>query len=61
MVESQRRSLTVCKDRVIEEGTWNIKGEANSMWEEMATRIRKVATKVFGVTRGTRHKPKDTW
>ena len=45
----------------MEEGLWNVEGEANSMWEEMATWIRKVATKVFGVTRGTRHKPKDTW
>jgi hypothetical protein len=38
----------VFKDRVIEEEPWKVEGEANSMWEEMATCIRKVATEVFG-------------
>ena len=51
----------VFRDRVIEEMTWNVEGEANNMWEEMATCIRKVATEVFAVTRGNRHEPKDTW
>jgi len=46
---------------MIEEGVWNVEGTTNSMWEEMATRIRKVATEVFGVTRGNRREPKDTW
>jgi hypothetical protein len=34
----------VFKDRVIEEGPWNVEGEANNMWEKMTTCIRKVAT-----------------
>ena len=48
------------KERMIAEGIWNV-GEANSMWTEMASRIRKVATEVLGVTRVTRCEPKDTW
>ncbi|XP_078172001.1 uncharacterized protein LOC144566019 [Carex rostrata] len=51
----------VFKDRVIGEGAWNIEGEANRMWEEMATCVRKVAMEVFGVTRGNKREPKDTW
>jgi len=51
----------VFKDRVIEEGAWNVEGEANRMWEEMANCVRKVATEVFGVTRGNKREPKDTW
>jgi hypothetical protein len=31
------------------------------MWKEMATHIRKVAIKVFGVTRENKCEPKDTW
>jgi hypothetical protein len=51
----------VFKNRVIEKGAWNVKGETNHMWKEMANRIGKVATKVFGVTRGNKREPKDTW
>ena len=47
----------VFKDRVIEEGAWNVEGEANRMWEEMANCVRKVATEVFGVTRGNKREP----
>ncbi|KAJ1269875.1 hypothetical protein BS78_06G011500 [Paspalum vaginatum] len=31
------------------------------MWVKMATCIRKVASEVFGVTKGSRSEPKDTW
>jgi hypothetical protein len=51
----------VFKDRVIEEGAWNVEGEANRMWEEMENCVRKEATEVFGVTRGNKREPKDTW
>lgn len=52
----------VFKNKLIEEGTWNEEGDdANNMWKKMATRIRKVATEVFGVTRGNRRDAKDTW
>lgn len=51
----------VFKDRVIQEGAWSVEGEANRMWEEMVTCIRKVATEVFGVIRESRREPKDSW
>jgi hypothetical protein len=31
------------------------------MWVKMATFIRKVASEVFGVTKGGSVEPKDTW
>ena len=42
----------VFKEKVIEEGPWKDEGDANSMWEKMATCIRKVASDVLGVTKG---------
>ena len=51
----------VFKGRVIVEGSWNEEGDANYMWEKMATCIRKVASEVFGMTRGGGCKTKDTW
>ena len=43
----------VFKERVIEEGPWKDEGDANNMWQKMATCIRKVAAKVLGVTKGS--------
>jgi hypothetical protein len=51
----------VFKDRVIAEGPWNACEDANNMWDEMSTHIRKVTIKVFGVIRENKRKPKDTW
>ena len=51
----------VFKEKVIEEGPWNDEGDANSMWEKMATCIRKVASEVLGVTKGSGCNSKDTW
>jgi hypothetical protein len=48
-------------NRVIAERSWNKSKNADNMWKEMTTHIRKVAIEVFGVTRGYKHKPKDTW
>jgi hypothetical protein len=50
----------VFKERVSVEGAWS-EEDANNMWMKMATCIRKVASKVFGVTYGRRGEPKDTW
>jgi hypothetical protein len=41
----------VFKNRVIVEGSWNEGVDADNIWKKMATRIRKVAIEVFGVTR----------
>lgn len=50
------------KDKMLREGLWNDEcGDANNMWEKMATHIRNVAVEVFGVTRGSKREPKDTW
>jgi hypothetical protein len=39
------------KERVLKEGHWHEEGDANSMWMCMATCVRKVALKEFGVTK----------
>ena len=49
------------KEKVIEEGPWNDEGDANSMWEKMATCVRNVALEVLGVTNGSGCDSKDTW
>jgi hypothetical protein len=51
----------VFKNRVIVEGLWNEGEDADNMWKEMATQIRKVAIEVFGVTRGNKCELKDIW
>lgn len=49
------------KERVIDEGPWKDEGDANNMWEKMATCVRKVAAEVLGVSKGSGRDPKDTW
>jgi hypothetical protein len=51
----------VFKNRVIAEGSWNESEDADNMWKKMTTHIRKVTIEVFGVTRGNKREPKDTW
>ena len=43
------------------EGAWSEGEDANNMWVNMASCIRKVASEVFGVTKRSRVEPKDTW
>ena len=50
----------VFKENVIEEGHWNDEGDVNSIWEKMATCVRKVASEVLGVTKGSGCDSKDT-
>ena len=54
-------SVEVFKRRVIEGGPWGGEDDANNMWKKMATCIRKVASEVFGVTKGNGCEPRDTW
>ena len=49
----------VFKEKAIEEGPWNDEGDAN-MWEKMTTCVRKVASEVLGVTKGSGCDSKDT-
>jgi hypothetical protein len=51
----------VFKNRFIAEGSLNEDEDADNMWKEMATHIRKVAIEVFGVTRRNKREPNDTW
>jgi hypothetical protein len=51
----------VFKESVIKEGPWEEEGDADNMWRMMATCIRKVASKEFGVYRRNRAEAKDTW
>jgi hypothetical protein len=48
------------KERVLKEGPWHEGRDANSMWMKMATCIRKVASKEFGVTKGGKCEAKET-
>jgi hypothetical protein len=49
------------KERVLKEGPWHEGRDANSMWMKMATCIRKLPLKEFGVTKGGRCETKKTW
>ena len=51
----------VFRERVIKEGSWKEEEDINNMWKKMATNIRKVASKVCGVTKGNGGDAKDTW
>ena len=55
------KASKVFKEKVIEEDPWNDEGDANSMWEKIATCIRKVASEVLRVTKGSGCDSKDTW
>jgi hypothetical protein len=49
------------KERVLKEGPWHEGGDANSMWMNISTYIRKVASEEFGVTKGGKRETKETW
>ena len=51
----------VFRNRVIKEGSWKEEEDINNMWEKMTTNIRKVASEVCGVTKGSGGEAKDTW
>jgi hypothetical protein len=57
----EREASKVFKERVIEEDPWKDEGDANNMWEKMATCIRKVVAEVLGVTKGRCCNLKDAW
>ncbi|KAG2574076.1 hypothetical protein PVAP13_7KG327715 [Panicum virgatum] len=43
------------------EGPWEEGEDADDMWLKMATCVRKVASEVFGVSRGSKQEGQDTW
>jgi hypothetical protein len=48
------KTSEVFRERVFVEGAWSEEEDANNMWVKMVTCIRKVASEVFGVTKGSR-------
>jgi hypothetical protein len=48
------------KERVLKEGPWHERGDANNMWIKMSTCIRKVASEEFRVTKGGKRETKET-
>ena len=49
------------KERMLDEGPWDEGEDGNDMWLKMATCVWKVASEVFGVSRGGKQEGKDTW
>jgi hypothetical protein len=49
------------KERMLGEGPWEEGEDADDMWLKMATCVRKVASEVFGMSRGGKQEAKDTW
>ena len=47
------------KERMLGEGPWE-REDADDMWLKMATSVWKVASEVFGVSRGGKQEGKDT-
>jgi hypothetical protein len=54
-------SVKTFKERVLKEVSWHEGGDAKSMWMEMTTCIRKVASEEFIVTKGGKREAKETW
>jgi hypothetical protein len=57
----KRNVSQVFKNRVIAERSWNECVDADNMWKEMMTHIRKMGIEVLRVTRGNKREHKDTW
>jgi hypothetical protein len=49
------------KERVLKEDPWHEGVDANSMWMNMSTSIRKLVLEEFGVTKGDKCETKETW
>jgi hypothetical protein len=49
------------KERMLGERPWEEGADVDDMWLKMATCVRKVASEVFGVSRGGKKEVKETW
>jgi hypothetical protein len=52
--------MKMFKERILKEGPWHERGDANSMWMKIVTYIRKVALEEFEVTKGGKCETKET-
>ena len=57
-LEGKRQAF---KERMLGEGPWEEGEDADDMWLKMAICVRKVASEVFGVSRGGKQEGKDIW
>ena len=49
------------KKRMLGKGPWEEGENVDDMWLKMTTCVRKVASELFGVSRGGKQEGKDTW
>jgi hypothetical protein len=49
------------KERMLGKGPWEEGANVDDIWLKMATCVRKVASEVFGVSRGGKQEVKETW
>jgi hypothetical protein len=49
------------KDRMLGERPWEEGADVDDIWLKMATCVRKVASEVFGMSRGGKQEVKETW
>ena len=49
------------KKKFMEEGTWELQGTADSIWNEMSKKVKKVAKGVLGESRGFGPRDKESW
>ena len=61
MVETERGDVRGIQGKGYQRGLLEEEEDINNMWEKMATNIRKAASEVCGVTKGSEGEAKDTW
>ena len=49
------------KEKLLDKATWSYIGDLNTIWDAMASCIRKVAKEVLGESRGKGPPGKETW
>jgi hypothetical protein len=57
----KEESAQTLKERVLNEAPWHEGGNANNMWMNMTTCIRKVVSEELRVTKGDKREAKETW
>ena len=54
-------AVQMFKERMLGEGPWEEGEDADDMWLKIVSCVRKVASEVLGVSRGSKQEGKDTW
>ncbi|CAL5375401.1 unnamed protein product [Camellia sinensis] len=53
--------LEIFKNRMDKEGTWDLEGDANTMWNSMTNYMRRISREVLGESKGTGPSSRETW